>query len=189
MIWLVLVVATQVSSVCDATEIQRLRNDVAQYASFVPGRRTLVKLRAQRCYGVTHMATPLPLSARAKISSGFGPRASPFDRRRRQHHQGVDYTAAYGTPVRAVADSVVVAAGWHGGLGLRVVLRLLSSPDTEVIYGHLSRIDVEPGQIVERGRVTGLLGSSGASTGPHCHVEVHVGGRVIDPCSVLGCAR
>jgi murein DD-endopeptidase MepM/ murein hydrolase activator NlpD len=94
-------------------------------------------------------------------------------------HQGVDLRASYGTPIVAVSDGRVEFAGWHGGHGNAVELN--HGAGLETLYGHMSRILVRPGQSVHRGAVIGLVGSTGLSTGPHLHFEVHRNGIAVNP--------
>ena len=99
-------------------------------------------------------------------------------------HEGIDYAASTGTPVRAVADGLVTAAGWSGGYGRLVEIRHTNGTITR--YGHLSRIGIgiRPGARVRQSEVVGKVGASGLATGPHLHYEFRVGGRARDPRSI-----
>lgn len=119
--------------------------------------------------------------ANARKTSGFGWRIHPLLGYSRMH-QGTDYAAAYGTPIRAVTDGIVSFAGWHGGHGNMVQLKHPSGLGTG--YGHMSRIAVAPGSRVAQGQVIGYVGSTGMSTGPHLHFEVYRGGVPVSPSSV-----
>ncbi|WP_246331440.1 M23 family metallopeptidase [Sphingomonas chungangi] len=121
----------------------------------------------------------MPVSG-ARMSSGFGMRFHPILGFSRMH-QGVDLAAPYGTPIVAAADGVVRFAGWHGGHGNFVQLAHDGGMGTG--YGHMSRFIVRPGEAVQQGELIGYVGSTGLSTGPHCHFEVYRGGQVIDPAS------
>ncbi|MGH7984899.1 MAG: M23 family metallopeptidase [Candidatus Binataceae bacterium] len=96
-------------------------------------------------------------------------------------HLGVDLTAHYGTPVKAIADGRVEAAGWCGELGRCV--RILHQGGMTSIYGHLSRISagLRPGDEVRMGQVIGHVGSTGLSTGPHLHFALEKDGRFVNP--------
>jgi murein DD-endopeptidase MepM/ murein hydrolase activator NlpD len=94
-------------------------------------------------------------------------------------HLAVDYGAPIGTPVRAVADGVVVQAGWNGGYGLSISLR--HARGYETMYNHLSRIDVRQGERVRQRQVIGRVGSTGLSTGPHLDYRVRKGGVFVNP--------
>ncbi len=96
-------------------------------------------------------------------------------------HRGVDYRAAYGTPVRAVAPGTVVAAGWAGGAGRRVVIRHASG--YESAYFHLSAFapGLSVGDRVEQGQTVGRVGNSGTVTGTHLHYELKKNGQHVNP--------
>ncbi|MGH8723174.1 MAG: M23 family metallopeptidase, partial [Burkholderiales bacterium] len=114
------------------------------------------------------------------ISSRFGGRYHPILRRWRSH-QGTDYAAAWGTPVRATADGIVVKAERGGGYGNMVELRHANGIRTR--YGHLARFakGLRPGQRVAQEQIIGYVGSTGLSTGPHLHYEFIVNGRPTNP--------
>ena len=116
---------------------------------------------------------------RGRLTSGYGSRYNPFSKRR-QRHQGIDWAAPRGTPVRAAADGVVVAAGRLGSYGR--YLRIHHGGTVETAYAHLDRYasKLRPGRIVHQGDEVGRVGSSGRATGPHLHYEVLVAGRQID---------
>jgi murein DD-endopeptidase MepM/ murein hydrolase activator NlpD len=94
-------------------------------------------------------------------------------------HLAVDYGAPIGTPVRAVADGVVIQAGWNGGYGNSISLR--HARGYETMYNHLSRIDVRRGQRVRQRQVIGRVGSTGLSTAPHLDYRVRKGGVLVNP--------
>jgi hypothetical protein len=105
----------------------------------------------------------------------------------RRMHAGVDFKAAYGTPVVAVSDGRVVSAGRAGGCG--VAVRLEHGGGLSTRYCHLSRLAAAPGMAVRRGQVIGYVGSTGLSTGAHLHYEMYRGGRVINPATVQFVSR
>jgi murein DD-endopeptidase MepM/ murein hydrolase activator NlpD len=86
-----------------------------------------------------------------------------------------------------VADGRVQLAGWHGGHGNTVELN--HGGGMQTLYGHMSRIAVRPGQSIHRGQVIGYVGSTGLSTGPHLHFEVHRGGVPVNPLAVTFASR
>jgi septal ring factor EnvC (AmiA/AmiB activator) len=94
-------------------------------------------------------------------------------------HEGIDITAAYGTPVIAPANGRVIQVGWESGYGLTVTLDHGFGLQTR--YAHTSRTAVRVGQRVRRGERLGWVGSSGLSRGPHLHYEVLVNGRAVNP--------
>ncbi|MEI8099456.1 MAG: peptidoglycan DD-metalloendopeptidase family protein [Sediminibacterium sp.] len=114
-----------------------------------------------------------------RIGSGFGYRIDPVYKDRRPH-QGLDFTAPQGTPIYATADGTVKDVGFTtSGFGNRVVIN--HGYGYETLYGHMYRFKARVGQKVKRGEVIGYVGNTGKSTGPHCHYEVHRGGRPVDP--------
>jgi murein DD-endopeptidase MepM/ murein hydrolase activator NlpD len=114
-----------------------------------------------------------------RVSSGFGYRIDPVYKDRRLH-PGLDFTAPVGTPIYAAADGVVRDAGFNtGGYGNRVVVN--HGFGYETLYAHMVRIKARVGTRVKRGEVIGYVGSTGKSTGPHLHYEVHKNGTQLDP--------
>ncbi len=114
------------------------------------------------------------------ISSRFGGRYHPILKRWRSH-QGTDYAAGYGTPVRATGEGVVTKAGRDGGYGNMIELRHAKGIRTR--YGHLSKFakGLHVGQRVGQEQTIGYVGSTGLSTGPHLHYEFLVNGRPTNP--------
>jgi murein DD-endopeptidase MepM/ murein hydrolase activator NlpD len=96
-------------------------------------------------------------------------------------HLAIDYAAPVGTPVRAVADGVVVSAGWNGGNGIQVHLRHRSGYETQ--YNHLSRIpsDIRPGVRVHQKQIIGNVGATGLATGPHLDYRIVHNGTYVNP--------
>lgn len=121
------------------------------------------------------LASPLEFS---RVSSGYGMRFHPISGDRKPH-LGVDFAAPTGTPVRVVADGVVQFAGWQRGYGNIVIVEHRNKQATA--YAHLSKIMVRKGEKVEQGLHIGLVGSTGASTGPHLHFEFRDNGAHRDP--------
>lgn len=96
------------------------------------------------------------------------------------NHQGIDIGAAYGTNILASKSGTVLLAGWYGGYGNCVIIQH-GYGGYYTTYGHMSRILVYEGQEVSQGQVIGLVGSTGNSTGPHIHFEIHEAGEVKNP--------
>ncbi|MBO9681465.1 MAG: M23 family metallopeptidase [Flavisolibacter sp.] len=114
-----------------------------------------------------------------RVASGFGYRIDPIYKTVK-FHAGLDFTAPQGTPIYATADGVVKTAGFSdGGYGNHVVIN--HGYGYETLYGHMYRVKARVGQRVKRGDLIGYVGSTGKSTGPHCHYEVHKNGRKLDP--------
>ena len=118
------------------------------------------------------------LSSSLGYLSGFGWRIHPIHRVRK-FHKGIDFSAPHGTAIQATGDGVVVQAGRDGGYGNCVIIS--HGYGYQTLYGHMSKVDVSVGDRVKKGQRIGLIGSTGASTGPHCHYEVHVNGVVVNP--------
>jgi len=120
------------------------------------------------------------------ISSYFGYRTDPFNGRR-EWHPGVDIAGELGEPVVAVAAGIVTYAGKHGGYGNLVQINHGNGFVTR--YGHNSKVLVKVGETVSKGQEIALMGSTGRSTGPHCHFEVWRSGRVVNPIKYLSAAN
>jgi murein DD-endopeptidase MepM/ murein hydrolase activator NlpD len=116
------------------------------------------------------------------MSSRFGNRNDPITGKR-AWHSGVDFAGKEGSNVISVAAGVVVYSGPRSGYGELVEINHGSGFTT--LYGHHKKIHVKVGDIVKKGQVIGLMGSSGRSTGPHVHFEVYKNGRVVDPSSYI----
>jgi len=116
----------------------------------------------------------------SRYTSGFGKRVHPISHRSRMH-TGVDWAAPSGTPILAAGDGTVERVGRHGGYGNYVRIRHANGFTTA--YGHMLRFasGVEPGVKVKQGQIIGYVGSTGFSTGPHCHFEVLVNNDFINP--------
>ena len=98
-------------------------------------------------------------------------------------HTGIDIACGMGVNVYAAADGIVERAGggWNGGYGNMIIMR--HNDGTKTLYGHLQAggILVSPGEYIKKGRVIGLMGSSGRSTGPHVHFEIIINGTRVNP--------
>ncbi|MDD3078684.1 MAG: M23 family metallopeptidase [Paludibacter sp.] len=113
-----------------------------------------------------------------RMASGFGWRIDPVYHTRR-FHEGMDFTAPIGTDIYATGNGTVISAGWKQGYGNCIDINHGYGYMTR--YGHMSKILAHVGQKVKRGDVIGLVGSTGKSTGPHLHYEVHLKGEVMNP--------
>jgi murein DD-endopeptidase MepM/ murein hydrolase activator NlpD len=122
--------------------------------------------------------TPSIWPAQGRITSQFGYRRSPFTRRQ-QFHGGVDIGNSPGTPIKAAAHGKVVEASMLSGWGRLIIIEHGYGFNT--YYAHLRGFAVSTGDLVTKGQTIGYMGSSGASTGPHLHYEVHVEGERVDP--------
>ncbi len=118
-----------------------------------------------------------PVDAMA-LTSSFGTRSDPFNGRRARHN-GIDIPGPIGTPIYATADGMVGRAQWLGGYGNYAEIEHGNGIETR--YGHMSRLNVTPGQRIRRGDIVGYMGSTGRSTGSHLHYEVRIAGAPVDP--------
>ena len=124
------------------------------------------------------LASPMEFS---RITSGFAMRFHPILQSVRQHN-GVDYAAPMGTPVRTVGAGVVEFAGPQNGYGN--VVQIKHGNERSTLYAHLSRIDVRKGERVEQGQRVGAVGATGYATGPHLHFEFRIANQHQDPLRV-----
>jgi murein DD-endopeptidase MepM/ murein hydrolase activator NlpD len=115
----------------------------------------------------------------SRIASGFGYRIDPVYKTTK-FHAGLDFAAPQGTPIYATANGIVTTAGNTGnGYGNHVVIN--HGYGYQTLYGHMFRVKAKNGEHIKRGEVIGWVGSTGKSTGPHCHYEVHRNGDPVDP--------
>ena len=115
----------------------------------------------------------------SRIASGFGYRIDPIYKTRKAH-LGLDFASPSGTPIYATADGIIKFAGFStNGYGNHVIIN--HGFGYETLYGHMVRVSAAQGQQVKRGQVIGYVGSTGKSTGPHLHYEVHKSGVQVDP--------
>jgi len=132
-------------------------------------------------------ATPNIWPSQGRLTSGFGYRFSPFQKRAGLHsgamHEGVDIANKPDTPIVATADGVVRYAGWMSGFGMVVVVDHGFGYST--LYGHTSKVLVKPGTQVERGQQIAYMGTTGRSTGIHLHYEVWRHGKPVNPVKYL----
>lgn len=105
--------------------------------------------------------------------------SSPFGKRGREFHTGVDIAAPVGTPVKAADSGTVTFAGWNGGYGRLIIVDHGNGFTT--YYAHNSKLLVGVGDKVEKGQTISLVGNSGRSTGPHLHFEIRKNGEPLNP--------
>jgi murein DD-endopeptidase MepM/ murein hydrolase activator NlpD len=120
------------------------------------------------------------------VGSGFGMRTDPFTGEYTMH-AGIDFAAPVGTPVFAAAGGVVASAEPHPQFGNAVTIDHGNGLST--LYAHASRLMVKAGDIVRKGQQIALVGTTGRSTGPHLHFEVHVNGAPQNPARYLASLR
>jgi murein DD-endopeptidase MepM/ murein hydrolase activator NlpD len=175
--------------------IQRLQNDKAYYER---SERELARQSANiqdMIAGVTRKNGPstvvvssagfiYPISGR--ISSPFGWRTHPIFKSR-IFHSGIDIAGPNGGAIKASNDGKVIFSGWYGGYGKVVILDhgVINGQPITTLYAHMSAITVSNGQTVKKGQTIGREGSTGYSTGPHCHFEVRVNGKPTNPLNYI----
>lgn len=126
--------------------------------------------------------TPSVYPLNGYLARGYGVKPDPFTGESRLH-SGVDIAAGIGTPVHATADGRVELAEYQPQFGN--IITIDHGDGVKTCYGHLSRFAVKAKTKVHRGDVIGYVGNTGYSTGPHCHYEVHVSGRAVNPMNYI----
>lgn len=121
-----------------------------------------------------------PLIQLARINSAFGYRLHPVSGKW-AGHQGLDYPAPKGTPIRATAQGTISFIGVQNGYGK--VIFIEHDNDYSTVYAHQSRFkkDLRKGVNIEKGQIIGYVGSTGTSSGPHLHYELRVNNQPVDP--------
>ena len=189
--------AIQNSIAANKSMIERLKKDKAYYEK-------TEKELANQSANIQNMIAKLAKnnagsSSRVVVSStGFirpisGPITSPFGYRihpifkSRIYHSGIDIGGPNGGAIKASNDGKVIYSGWYGGYGKVVILDhgVINGKPITTLYAHMSSISVSNGQMVTKGQTLGREGSTGYSTGPHCHFEVRVNGKPVNPLSYV----
>ncbi|MEL6344831.1 MAG: peptidoglycan DD-metalloendopeptidase family protein [Myxococcota bacterium] len=119
-----------------------------------------------------------------RISSWFGKRKNPFNREHTHFHKGLDIAAPKGTPIRPIQPGRVEFAGTRRAGGNMVIID--HGNGWKSTYAHCDTLNVKPGQSVGRETTIGTVGSTGASTGPHLHLQLQHHDELVDPAEVLG---
>jgi murein DD-endopeptidase MepM/ murein hydrolase activator NlpD len=161
-------VTTEAVLAYTSTEIKRLGGTLGEVSPAL--NQTLEREEA--------MPLGYPVPTHIRTTSNFGYRRSPFGWSF-EFHNGLDFSAPFGTPIQATAAGTVVEAGWKGPFGLAVVID--HGYGHKTLYGHMSTLQASVGAQVQRGSVIGLVGSTGRSTGPHLHYTVYQGGAAVNP--------
>lgn len=155
----------------EAAKREQAEADDAQAAD----RTTSPTTKKQPVPSATDHAKPFQLPVSGYVSSPFGPRNNPLTGKS-EIHTGIDLVNAKGTPIQAAAGGIVLRAGNATGYGNVVMItHLIDGKVWTTVYGHLDSVAVKAGQTVMPGTVIGKLGSTGWSTGPHLHFEIHQG--------------
>jgi murein DD-endopeptidase MepM/ murein hydrolase activator NlpD len=127
-------------------------------------------------------AKPDLMPTQGSITSKFGNRRDPFTRRI-TFHKGIDIATRSGSAIKAAGSGVVTFSGWSGSYGRVIVIS--HGYGYKSVYAHNSSNDVRVGDHVTKGQVIGKVGSSGKSTGPHLHFEIHFNGTEINPLKLV----
>lgn len=176
--------------------IERLQKDKSYYER---SERELARQSASIQRMIESLTRKTQGSSSVRVSStGFirpisGPITSPFGYRihpifkSRIFHSGIDIAGPNGGAIKASNDGKVIYSGWYGGYGKVVILDhgIVNGKPITTLYGHMSAINVSNGQYVKKGQTVGREGSTGYSTGPHCHFEVRVNGKPTNPLSYI----
>ena len=161
-----------------AQTLSNLKNRIAAQRNSYAEINHLI-MNKEKLLAATPAIQPVSNQDLSRIASGFGYRIDPIYKTVKMH-AGLDFTAPQGTPIYATANGVIKTAGNTGnGYGNYVVIN--HGYGYETLYGHMVKIKARRGQKVDRGDLIGYVGSTGKSTGPHCHYEVHKNGRKPDP--------
>ena len=169
------------SNEAEVLAVDNLDTQLASLSRRLKQRETELSILDQVLLGIYNDKGARPAGApivKGWMSSPFGERVDPISGKK-AWHEGMDFAGAKGSEVIAVANGVVVFAGYRDGYGKMV--EISHGKDMRTRYGHHEEVLVHAGQSVKRGDVIALMGSSGRSTGPHVHFEVLKEGRPVNP--------
>jgi murein DD-endopeptidase MepM/ murein hydrolase activator NlpD len=169
------------SNEAEVLAVDNLDTQLASLSRRLKQRETELSILDQVLLGIYNDKGARPAGApivKGWMSSPFGERVDPISGKK-AWHEGMDFAGARGSEVIAVANGVVVFAGYRDGYGQMV--EISHGKDLRTRYGHHEEVLVHAGQSVKRGDVIALMGSSGRSTGPHVHFEVLKEGRPVNP--------
>lgn len=140
----------------------------------------IINLSQQQRDRLQHIPSIQPVANKdlSRVASGYGWRTDPIYGTMR-FHAGMDFTAKEGTEIYATGDGVITWADWRQGYGNCIIID--HGYGFQTLYGHMSKYEAKAGQKVKRGELIGRIGSTGKSTGPHLHYEVHVKGSPDNP--------
>jgi len=147
-------------------EISTQRTEKIELSNFLESQKSILS------------CTPSLWPIRGWVSSGFGYRVSPFTNEK-EFHSGIDVPNKTNSPIISPADGVVCESGWDYGYGKIIYINHGYGLKTK--YAHLETVHVKVGQQVKRGQEIATVGSSGRTTGPHLHYEVHLNGVPVNP--------
>lgn len=122
---------------------------------------------------------PSPTQGVYNKTSGYGTRGNPFGTSDYEVHYGLDLAAPEGSNIISIFNGTVLTSDYNNSLGNYIIVA--HSEDFQTLYGHMSKRIAEVGDVVKQGDIIGLVGSTGRSTGPHCHLGVYIQGEKQDP--------
>lgn len=169
-----------VSTEASEAGMSRAEFEVTSYAQALAQKYGRASATFEPTTGSIRWPFPYPTT----ITDGFGPRVSPCSGCSSQH-KGLDFTPGDRAPVYAIADGVVESSMVsNGGFGTSVIINhVIKGKAVQSVYAHFTAgsTPLKAGDKVEVGNFVGLVGSTGATTGPHLHFELHVDGVAVDP--------
>jgi murein DD-endopeptidase MepM/ murein hydrolase activator NlpD len=160
------------------TRLDKIRKKISEQSKSYD---ELISLASNKEIMVRSIPAIQPISNKdlTRTASGFGLRIHPFYKIT-MFHYGMDFTAPTDTPIYATGEGKVLSVkSSRSGLGNNIVIDHGFGYNS--VYGHLNSFNVKTGQKVERGDIIGFVGSTGMSTAPHLHYEVHLNGKAVDP--------
>lgn len=187
----------QNSIAANKSMIERLKKDKAYYEKtekeLANQSANLQNMIAKLAKNNAGSSSQVVVSSTGFIRPIFGPITSPFGYRihpifkSRIYHSGIDIGGPNGGAIKASNDGKVIYSGWYGGYGKVVILDhgVINGQPITTLYAHMSSIGVSNGQMVKKGQTLGREGSTGYSTGPHCHFEVRVNGKPVNPMNYI----
>ena len=165
----------------DSQNLPEINAEMDRIASLLDDREDKLAALEQMLMNRALMAEVTPSGRPVKkgwMSSGFGKRTDPF-KGKKSYHRGLDFAGKRGSDVVAVASGIVMRSEKAAGYGNVVEIRHADGYST--LYGHNKENLVEVGDMVDKGQTIALLGSTGRSSGPHVHFEVHREGKIVNP--------
>ena len=166
----------------DRATYERAERELARQSASIQS--MINRNRGSSTVKITSTGFMKPIGGR--ITSPFGWRTHPIFNSR-TFHSGVDIAGPNMGSIRASNSGKVIYAGWYGGYGKVVILDhgSVNGRPITTLYAHMSSIRARQGQFVQKGEVVGYEGSTGYSTGPHCHFEVRVNGKPNNPLNYI----
>lgn len=174
--YLFLILSILVANTAIASERGQVSNPRVQHSILVKHSHQ----SAHRFEGLENMFLKTPLSERSQTNSAFGYRVHPVSGQWKGH-QGIDYPAPKGTPIRATAQGKITFIGAQNGYGK--VIFISHDNNYSTVYAHQSRFEngLKKGTHIEKGQIIGYVGSTGIATGNHLHYELRVNNQPVDP--------